>query len=122
MAYEFETQPLNQLALKNLDFLVMKFVDFTGPDIDEVIVMIVGALLVTGSAIPEIVAGKNVGFLKEAHRTIDSGNGNALVNNRGAAVDFFHVWMVIRVGQHPGDDPSLLRHLHALVYTSLFQW
>ncbi len=122
MAYEFKTQLVHQLTLKGLDVLVMKFLDLTGPDIDEVIVMIIGPLFVTGSAIPEIVAGKNIGFLEEAHRTIDGGDGNARIKSRGAAVDFFHVGMIIRVGQHTGDDSPLLRHLHALVYTGLFQW
>ena len=122
MTYEFETQLFGQLTLKFLDFLVVKFVDITGPDINEVIMMIIGPLLVSRPAIAKIVAGQNTGFLKEAHRTIHGSDGNTLVNRRSSAVDFLYIRMVIGIRQNPGDDSPLLRHLHTFIYASLFQW
>lgn len=55
MADQLEAQPPRGLALQLLDVLVLELDDLARVEIDQVIVVLVGGLLVAGAAVAEIV-------------------------------------------------------------------
>src|SRR5262249_36764947 len=81
--------------------------------IDEMVVVAVGYLLVARAPVAEIVALDDAGVLEQLDRAIDSGNGDAVVDGGTAPVELLDGRVVLGGGQHAGDDTALLGHPHA---------
>src|SRR5215472_13437672 len=76
MADELVAEMLGDLALELLYFLVTKLDDPPALDVDEVVVMIGCRLLITGTAVAEIMARQDARLLEEAERAIDGGDAD----------------------------------------------
>src|SRR5215467_11151154 len=93
-------EPARNLGLQPLDLLRLKFDHFAGAQVDEVIVMTVGDLLVTRAPVAEVVALDDAGIFEQLDRAVDRGNRDAVVDRRAAAVKLLDVGMVIGRGKH----------------------
>src|SRR5262249_7805098 len=102
------------LALQALDFFRLKLDDLAVAQIDQVIVMRLGALLVTRAALAEIMARDDPGILEQLDGTVDGRDRDVLVNARAAAIELLDVRVIPGIRQYPGDHAALLGHAHAL--------
>ncbi len=84
------------------------------------VVVVVGRFLVTGATVAEVVALDDPRLFEQAHGPIDGGDRNVRVHGVGAAVELFHVRMVVRVREHAGHHPALVGHAHALFDAEVF--
>src|SRR5712691_217466 len=111
-------QPIAQapghLGLQPLDFFRLELDHLAGAQIDEMVVVAVGHLLVARSPIAEIVALDDAGILEQLHRAVDGRDRDAVVDRRAAPVKLLDVRVVVGRRQHARDDAALLGHAHAL--------
>src|SRR5437868_8837576 len=77
------------------------------------VVMAVAHLLVTGTALAEVVAFDNAGVLEQFYRPVYRGNRDLVVDRHATAVQLLDVGMVGCFRQHPRDDSALFGHSHA---------
>src|SRR5262245_52040263 len=73
-------QPPRDLRLQALDLLGLELDHLTSPQIDEMVVMGIGHLLVAGAAVAEIVPFDNAGIFEQLHGAIDGRDGNAIID------------------------------------------
>src|SRR5215475_1765683 len=99
------------LALQLLDLVVVEFHNLAALNVDQMVVVFFRRLFIARAAVAKIVLGKNARFLEQAHRAVDSGDGDVGIDRGGAMVHGFDVWMIVRFRQHAGDHPPLLGHL-----------
>src|SRR5262249_49350962 len=76
------------------------------------VVVRIGACLVTGATVTEIVPLDDAGIFKKAHGAIHGRNRDAVVNLGATAIKFFNVGMVVGFRQHARDHATLLSHSH----------
>jgi len=127
-AEQFEPVPgqakaelLGDALLQALDVLVLELDDLAGLHIDQVVVVIVARGLVARAAVAEIVALDDPGVLQEAHGPVNGRKRDARIAGARAPVDLLHVWMIVGVGQHAGDDAPLAGHAHAPIGAETLQ-
>src|SRR3954470_8741690 len=108
------TQAPRHLGLQPFDILRLELDHFAVAQVDEVVVVAVGYLLVTRAAIAKIMALDDAGILEQLHSSIDGGDGDAVVNGGATPIELLDVRVVICGRQHACDDPALLGHAHAL--------
>src|SRR5580692_11916896 len=77
------------------------------------VVVAVAHLLVTGTALAEIVPLDNAGVLEQLDRAIDGRDRDLVVDRDTAAIQFLDVRVILRFRQHARNDPALLGHAHA---------
>src|SRR5689334_3872934 len=85
-------------------------------DVDQVVVVAVVGGLVARPAAAEVAALQDAPLLQQAHRPVDRGDGDAPVEQRGAAVELLHVRVVAGLRQHARDDAPLLGHLQPALH------
>ena len=115
MADEPVAELLGHLALQRLDLLVLELDHLARLDIDQMIVVRIGHLLIARAAVAEIVALEDVGLLEQAHRAIDRGDGDMRIDGGRALMKLLDIRMVVGFREHARDHPALLRHLQTLV-------
>src|SRR5262245_9625029 len=76
------------------------------------VVVSIGARLVTRAAITEIVALNDAGIFEEAHGAIHCRNRDAIINLGTAAVKLFDIRMVVGLCQDARDHAALFGHAH----------
>ena len=117
-------QPIAEFPRHNLlqlfDLFVVELDDFTGLQVYQVVVVVITGFLVACSSIPEVDPLNNAGILEQPDRSVNSGNGDAVINRRRPPVHLLDIWMVVGLGNDLRDDPTLLGHPHALVLADLF--
>ncbi len=99
MVHQFEAQLLGHAALQLLDFLVAELDHLAGLDIDQMVVVGIGHLLIARAAVAEIVALQDAGILEQLDRAIDGGDGDMRIDGGGAAVQFLGIGVVGGIGQ-----------------------
>jgi hypothetical protein len=77
-------QAARHLGLQPLDFLRLELDDFAGAEIDQVVVVRVGHLLVARAPIAEIVTLDDAGIFKQLHRPVYRRDRDMRID-RGAA-------------------------------------
>jgi hypothetical protein len=78
-------EAFGDLLLQGFDPLVAELDHFAGVDIDQVIMMFIGSGFVARAAVAKIMAFENASLFEQPDSAIDGGNGDALVDRRGAA-------------------------------------
>src|SRR2546430_13271677 len=112
---------IDQLVAELAGDLGLQFLDFLGGEldhlavaqIDQVVVMAVGHLLVARAAFAKIVPLDDPGVLEQFYGAIHGRDRNLVVDRDTAPVKFLDVWMVDRIGEHARDDTALFGHAHA---------
>jgi hypothetical protein len=66
------------------------------------------------------MALKDIGLFEQANRAIDRRDTDIGIDRDRAPVQFLDIGVINRFGQHPGYDPPLLGHFHALIDAPLF--
>ena len=89
-----ESEILGDSLLQALDLLVLEFCDPPRLDVDQMVMVLVRDLLVTGAAISEVVSFQDVRRLEKTDRPINGGDADARVHSGGAPVDFLDIRMV----------------------------
>ena len=115
MADELVAKLLGHLALQRLDLLVLELDHLARLDIDQMIVVGIGYLLIARAAVAEVVALEDIGLLEQAHGAIDRGDGDMRIDGDSALVKLLHIRMVLGFREHARDHAALLRHLQTLV-------
>ncbi len=82
-------------------------------EIDEVVVVLLGGLLVAGPPVPEFEALDDAFALEKFDRAIDGRERDAVVDRGGAAVQFDHVGVILRLVEDARDHAALARHPQA---------
>ena len=106
-------EPAGDLGLQRLDLLGAELDDVAGLEVDEVVVVLAGRLLVAGAAVAEIEPLDDALGLEELHGAVDRRERDALVDRRRAAVQLDDVGMVRGLIEDAGDDPALAGHAQA---------
>ena len=83
--------------------------------------MCLGCRLVARAAIAEIVAVENAGFLEQANGAVHGRDRDTGIDLRRALIDLLDIGVVVRLGQHAGDDSALLSNAQALLVAEGFQ-
>ena len=83
------------------------------------VVMLVADLFIARPSVAEVVTLDNAGFLEQADRAVDRGEGNPGILGRRATVQFLGIGMVVRSRQDPGNDSTLVGHAKAFGNTEL---
>src|SRR5215212_6777259 len=86
-------EPTGNLGLETLDLGALKLHHLARIQVDEVIMVLLRRLLVTGSAVPERVSLQNTGELQPLHRSIDGGQRDTAVVLRNTSVHLRHIGM-----------------------------
>src|SRR5258708_4067683 len=102
-------------------FIIAKLDHAAALQVDEVVVMRAGHLLVTRSAITKIVTRQYVSFFKQPNGAVNRGDADMRVDLRGAAIDQLDIRMIVRIGQPAGDAPALFGHLQSFVEAKLLE-
>src|SRR5690242_21477488 len=89
-------------------------------DIDQVIMMGVGRLLIPRASISEIMTLEDTCVFEQLDCTIDGCDRNVRIPRRRATVKLLSVWMVIRFGEHACNDATLIGHAEAFLRAKLF--
>lgn len=71
MIYQFVTELACDFSLKPLDFLGLEFNHFAIAEIDQMVVMGVGARFISCPPVAKVVSFNNTGVFKESHGAID---------------------------------------------------
>ena len=108
MVDQAEAQLLGDPPLELLELLVDELDDVAGLDVDEMIVMGGVRRLIAGSAVAEIMAFQDPGFLEQPNRPVDGGDRDSRIDGGGARMERFDVGMVLGFRKHPGNDLALL--------------
>src|SRR5690606_32433920 len=120
MPDELEAELARDLALQGLDLLVGELDHLAGLDVDQVIVVLLGNLLIARAPVAEIVAFEDVGFLEQAYRAVDGRDADVRIDRRRPLIHAFDIGMIAGVREHAGNHPPLLGHLEALVDAQSF--
>ena len=107
--------------LQRLDFFIDELDDFSGIDINEVVVMGALDLLVASPPVTEVVLLQDPCLLEQADGSIYGRQTDASLDPRRPAVDIFCRRVVVRISQHLHDDPALRGHLESFLSAELFQ-
>ena len=97
-------------SLQLLYLLIAKLDHPPRLQVDQVIVMVAGHLLVARAAVAEIVACQNACLFEQPDRAIDGGNADVRVDRGCSAVDLLDIGVIGRTrtgrGRSPGAVPS----------------
>ena len=74
------TEAPGNVGLEAFDIFGLKFDHFARAQIDEVVVMAVGHLLIARAAVAELMPFDDAGVLKQLHRPINRRDRDAIVN------------------------------------------
>src|SRR5262249_24758200 len=107
--------------LQPFNLLIPKFDNPPGLEVDQMVMMSAGHLLVAGPAVAKIMLGENIRFLEQSNRAVDRCDTDVRVERGRPPVTLLDSGMIRRFGQHPCDDPALLGHLQTLVEAELFK-
>ena len=66
------------------------------------------------------MARDDAGLFEQPHGPVNRGDGNVRIDLVGAAIEFFHIGVVVGSRQHPRDHAALLGHAHALLDAEIF--
>lgn len=89
------TEFLRDTPLQFFEFLIDKFDDLAGFNVDEMIVVIIGRRLIPRPAVAEIVAFEDSGLLEQPNRPVNGGNRNAAVHGGCPLMQRLDVRMVV---------------------------
>ena len=87
------------LALQPLDLLGLEFDHLAAAQIDQMVVVRFGNLLVARAALAEIMALDDAGILEQLHGAVDGRDRNVLVDLGAAAIKLLDVGMVGRIAR-----------------------
>src|SRR5215207_5803910 len=110
---EAETQTPADLGLQCLDLLGTKLDDCAGAEVDQVVMMLLSGLFVARAPVSEFEALDNAFTLEKLDCSVDGRQRDAVVDRCGAAVQFDHVGMILRLVQDARDHAALARHSQA---------
>ena len=113
MIDELIAQALGDDFLDGLDLFVPELDDLPGPDVDQVIVVLVGDQLEARAAILEVVLGDEPSFLEEVHGSVNGRKRDTGIDRRGAMIELLDVRVVFGCLDDLGDDAALVGHPHA---------
>ena len=109
------TEITGDLFLQSLDLFIEEFDNLASLHVDQMIVVIILNLFVTGPTIPEIMLFENIGFLEKTDRAVHRCNGNTRIKLRGPAIDLIHIRVIFSLLQHTRDGTPLAGQLQALI-------
>src|SRR6187431_3838822 len=101
------------LGLQFLDFLGSEFNLLAVAQVDQMIVVAVGHLLIARPALAKIVPLDDSGVLEQFYGAVHRRDRDLVVDRYTAPVEFLDVRMVDRISQHARDHPALFGHAHA---------
>src|SRR5580704_1173665 len=119
MPDQIVTKLLGDEMLKLFYFIIAKLDHAAALKIDKVVVMRARHLLIARAPITKIVPRQYVSFFEQPHGAIDGGDADMRVDLSGPAIDLFDIRMIVRIGQHAGDDPALFGHLQTFFFAEL---
>src|SRR4051812_37593151 len=114
MMDEAEAETPADLGLQPLNLLGAELDDRAAAEIDQMVVVLPCRLFVARAPVPELETLDDAFALEELDRAIDRGERNAVVVRRGAAVQFDHVRVVLRLVEDARDHAPLARHAQAV--------
>jgi hypothetical protein len=92
------TKLLCNKALQLLDLVIVELDDPPGLNIDKMIVVLIGHLLISRAPVPEIVTLQDPGFGQQPHSPVDGRNADVRVDRSCSAVEFLGIRMVLGFG------------------------
>jgi len=111
-------QPVSETArhfgLQALDLHRFELDHFTGPQIDEMVVVALTQLLIACPAGAKIMSLHDTGILEQFDGAIDRGDRNPIVDGGAAAKQLLDIRMIAGSCQHARNNPPLLGHAHPL--------
>src|SRR5438876_7683268 len=93
-------KPPRDLRLQSLDVFRLELDHFAGAQIDKMIVVAVGHLLVTCAPVAKVVAFDDAGILEQPYRPVDRGNRDAVVDRGATPVELLDVGMIVGGGEY----------------------
>src|SRR5262249_24374909 len=103
-----------------LDLFRLKLDHLARAQIDEVVVMAVGHLLIASAPVAEVMPLDDPCILEQLHGSINRRDRDAIVYCGTAPIELLNVRMIIGRRQYACDHSALLGHAHALVAASSF--
>jgi hypothetical protein len=107
-------EPPGDLGLQPLDLLGLEFDHLAGAQVDQVVVMRVGDMLVARASLAEVMPLDDAGILEQLDRAVDGRDRDVRIDLDAAAVQLLDIRMIVGARQHARDHPALLGHPHAL--------
>src|SRR3546814_18378661 len=95
MINQLKTKLAGNHLLQPFDLFVVKLNDAARLQIDQMVVMFVGHLLIARAPVAEVMAFQNAGLFKQAHGAINRGNRDFGLANGSAMIDLIDVWLVL---------------------------
>ena len=108
MIDEAKAESFGNALLERFEFLVVKFDDLAGFDIDQMIVMVVGHRFVARPPVTEFMPLKDSRFLEQADGAVNGRDRDFWIDRCGAAMQGLDVGMILGFGDHPRDGLALL--------------
>lgn len=108
-----ETQSGGYLFLQGLNFGVDKFDHLPGGQVDQMVMMLAGAVFIAGAAIAELQPLEDAAFFKKLHRPVDRRQRDPGIECHGAAMQLFDIRVVFRRLQDLRDQTTRSGHTHA---------
>src|SRR4051812_33211024 len=118
MVDEAVAEPAGDFGLERLDLFRAEFENGAGFEIDQVIVVFAGGLLVARAAVAEIEPFDDASGLEKLHVPINGRQGDPIVDEHGAAVQLDHVGMILGLVENARDQAALAGHAQAVLLAS----
>lgn len=115
MIDQFKTKASRDGLLQPFNVLIDEFDHGARLHIDEMVVMRLCGLFVPRPSIPKVMSGYDARLLEQSDRSIDRRDRNVGVDFSSAAIELFHIRVVLRDRQDLRNDPSLFGHAHSLL-------
>ena len=115
MIDEAEPELLGDALLQQLELLVDELDDFTGLDINEMVVVAFGSGLVARTPVAELMALEDARLLEQANGALDGRYRDVRVDRRRPPVERLDVGMILAVTEHARDGLALLGDPQAFV-------